>query len=136
MARSKKILVNKIEISILEKDNKDYICLTDMAKEKSDNSRAADVIKNWLRTRNTIEYLGAWEQLYNPNFKVVEFDHFRKLSGSNSFVLSPKEWRKTTNAIGIFTKSGRYGGTYADKDIAFHFGMWISPIFQLYIVND
>lgn len=136
MSKGKKIVVKDIEISILEKDSKDYICLTDMAKEKSDDSRAADVIKNWIRTRNAIEYLGAWEQLYNPNFKVVEFDHFRKSSGSNSFVLSPKEWCKVTKAIGIFTKSGRYGGTYADKDIAFHFGMWISPIFQLYVVKE
>lgn len=107
-----------------------------MALGKGDSKRAADVIKNWLRNKNTVEYLGYWEQLNNPDFKVVEFDHFRNEAGTNAFVLSPKEWIASTNAIGIEAKPGRYGGTYAHTDIAFQFGMWISPKFQLYIVKE
>lgn len=108
----KKIEVEKIIISITSKNENDYISLTDMAKGKGDKVRAADVIKNWLRTRTTIEFLGTWETLYNPNFKVVEFDHFKKSAGLPSFVLSPKMWAEKTNAIGIFSKSGKYGETY------------------------
>lgn len=131
-----KIKVQDVLVSIMPTDTDDFISLTDMALGKGDESRAADVIKSWMRTKNTIEYLGAWEQLYNPNFKVVEFDHFRNDAGSNSFVLSTKEWVEKTNAIGIISKQGRYGGTYAHKDIAFEFGSWVSPMFKLYLIKE
>ena len=125
-----------VEISIVTSiNNEDYISLTDIAKYKNPEF-PADVIKNWLRVRSTIEFLGLWEQLYNQNFKLVEFDQFKIESGSNSFVLSPQKWIKTTNAIGIVSKSGRYGGTYAYKDIAFEFASWVSPEFKLYIIQD
>ena len=136
MSKVNKIVVDNVSISITEIDKEDYICLTDMAKGKDDDVRAADRIKTWIKSRSTVEFLGAWEQIYNPKFKVVEFEHFRNESGSNSFVLSPKEWVETTDAIGIFSKSGRYGGTYAHKDIAFEFGSWISPMFKLYIIKE
>ncbi|GAI32167.1 unnamed protein product, partial [marine sediment metagenome] len=106
------------------------------AKSKEGDNRAADIIKNWIRNRGTIEFIGTWEQLYNPNFKVVEFDHFRKSAGLPTFVLSPKQWVEKTNAIGIFSKSGRYGGTYAHRDIAFEFGAAISPVFKLYLIKE
>ena len=125
-----------VEISIVTSiNNEDYISLTDIAKYKNPEF-PADVIKNWLRVRRTIEFLGLWEQLHNQNFKLVEFDQFKIESGSNSFVLSPQKWIKTTNAIGIVSKSGRYGGTYAYKDIAFEFASWVSPEFKLYIIQD
>ena len=114
----------------------DYICLTDMAGAKSDEVRAADVIKNWLRNRYTIEFLGTWEQIHNPNFKVVEFDHFRMQAGLPNFVLSVSEWLEKTNAIGLVVKKGRYGGTYAHKDIAFEFGSAISVPFKLYLIEE
>lgn len=107
-----------------------------MAQAKSDASRAADVIKNWIRTRTTLEFLGTWEKIYNPNFKVVEFDHFKTQAGLPSFVLSPKLWVEKTNAIGIFSKAGRYGGTYAHKDIAFEFGSAISAEFKIYLIKE
>ncbi len=132
----KTIEVENTIISITSKNKNDYISLTDMAKGKGDKVRAADVIKNWLRTRTTIEFLGTWETLYNPNFKVVEFDHFKKSAGLHTFVLSPKTWVEKTNAIGIYSKSGRYGGTYAHKDIAFEFGSAISPVFKLYLIKE
>ena len=125
-----------VEISIVTSiNNEDYISLTDIAKYKNPEF-PADVIKNWLRVHSTIEFLGLWEQLHNQNFKLVEFDQFKIESGSNSFVLSPQKWIKTTNAIGIVSKSGRYGGTYAYKDIAFEFASWVSPEFKLYIIQD
>ena len=125
-----------VEISIVTSiNNEDYISLTDIAKYKNPEF-PADVIKNWLRVRSTIEFLGLWEQFHNQNFKLVEFDQFKIESGSNSFVLSPQKWIKTTNAIGIVSKSGRYGGTYAYKDIAFEFASWVSPEFKLYIIQD
>lgn len=111
-----------------------YISLTDMARYKSDEPTA--VISNWMRNRNTIEYLGLWEHLNNPNFKPLEFERFRNESGLNSFVLSPQKWINATEAIGIISKSGRYGGTYAHKDIAFEFGAWISPTFKLYLIKE
>lgn len=126
---------NSTEISVLIGNESDYICLTDMAHFK-DKERTDYVIQNWLRTRSTIEYLGAWEQLYNPNFNPTEFDGFRNSAGLNSFTLTAKQWIQKTNAIGIMSKAGRYGGTYAHKDIAFNFGMWLSPTFQLYIVKE
>lgn len=136
MASSKAIEVQKINVSITDFKGQDYICLTDMAKAKTDESRAADVIKNWIRTRYTLEFLGSWEKIYNPNFKVVEFDHFKTQAGLPSFVLSPMNWVEKTNAIGIFSKAGRYGGTYAHKDIAFEFGSAISPEFKLYLIKE
>ena len=130
------ITVQDINISITTINDNDYICLTDMAKAKDDENRAADIIKNWLRNRGTIEFLGTWESIYNPNFKVVEFDHFRKEAGLPTFTLSVNGWVEKTNAIGIFSKQGKYGGTYAHKDIAFEFGAAISPIFKLYIIKE
>ena len=127
-----KIIVQNTEITVLSHDDKDYISLTDMANGKQSESRAADVIKNWIRTRYTIEFLGTWEMIHNPNFKVVEFDHFRMQAGLPSFVMSVSE----TNAIGIIVKKGRYGGTYAFKDIAFEFGTAISVPFKLYLIEE
>ena len=121
-----KIMVQNTEITVLSYNDKDYISLTDMANGKQSESRAADIIKNWIRTRYTIEFLGTWEMIHNPNFKVVEFDHFRMQAGLPSFVMSVSEWVEKTNAIGIIVKKGRYGGTYAFKDIAFEFGTAIS----------
>lgn len=112
----------------------DYISLTDIAKYKSD--APDDVIKNWMRNRETIEFIGLWEQLNNPDFKPVEFDGFRMAAGRNAFVLSPKKWIDATGAIGIQSKSGRYGGTFAHVDIAMEFASWISPEFKLYIIKD
>ncbi len=130
------ILVQEIPVSISQHKDQDYICLTDMAKARTDSARAADVIKNWIRTRTTLEFLGTWEKMYNPDFKVVEFDHFKSEAGLPSFVLSPSQWVERTNAIGIFSKAGRYGGTYAHKDIAFEFGSAISPEFKLYLIKE
>lgn len=124
-----------LDISVISQGNdNDYISLTDIAKYRSEDPN--DVIKNWLRNRETIEFLGLWEQLNNPSFKPVEFDGFRKEAGRNVFVLSPQKWIESTNAIGITSKSGRYGGTFAHKDIAFEFASWISPEFKLYIIKD
>ena len=107
-----------------------------MANAKTGQARAADVIKNWIRTRTTLEFLGTWEQLYNPNFNVVEFDHFKMQAGLPSFVLSTGEWITKTNAIGIYVKQGKYGGTYAHKDIAFEFGSAISAVFRLFLIKE
>lgn len=121
--------------AILTTEDNDYLSLTDIAKYKNLEA-PADVMKNWLRLRNTIEYLGIWEQLHNPKFNPVEFDQFRNASGANSFTLSPQKWIGATNAIGIQSKAGRYGGTYAHSDIAFKFAAWLSPEFELYIIKD
>lgn len=130
-----KINANGTEISVISKGTEDdYISLTDIAKYKSDEPN--DVIRNWIRNRDTIEFLGLWEQLNNPDFKPVEFDGFKNEAGKNSFVLSPQKWIESTNAIGIISKSGRYGGTFAHKDIAFEFASWVSPEFKLYIIKD
>jgi len=136
MSKKLKIVVQETEINIERFKDEDYISLTDMAKSKDDESRAADVIKNWIRNRTTIEFLGTWETLYNKNFKVVEFDHFRKDAGLPTFTMSVSSWVGKTNAIGIYSKSGKYGGTYAHKDIAFEFGGAISPIFKLYTIKE
>lgn len=129
-----KISVQDTKVTIIMFNDSDYISLTDIAKHKSDDPTA--VIGNWMRNRNTIEYLGIWESLYNPNFKPLEFEGFRKEAGLNAFTLSPQKWINTTNAIGIISKSGRYGGTFAHKDIAFKFASWISVEFELYIVKE
>ena len=136
MQKNKIITVQNLPIAITKEDKDDYICITDIAAAKADGSRAADVIKNWMRNRNTLEFLGAWEQIYNDDFKVVEFDHFKQQAGLHTFVLSASEWIEKTNAIGIFVKKGRYGGTYAHKDIAFEFASAISPIFKLYLIKE
>ncbi|HBE77812.1 MAG TPA: DNA-binding protein [Firmicutes bacterium] len=130
-----KITVLNNEITVYSQKNEDYICITDIAKYKN-SDRTDDLIRNWLRNRNTIEFLGIWEQLNNPNFKPVEFDGFRKSAGLNSFTLTPGQWIEKTNAIGIISKPGRYGGTYAHKDIAFEFASWISVEFKLYLIKE
>ncbi|SHJ47015.1 KilA-N domain-containing protein [Tangfeifania diversioriginum] len=112
----------------------DFISLTDIAKHKSDDPSA--VIGNWMRNRNTIDFLGIWESLYNPDFKPLEFEGYRNQAGLNAFTLSAKKWTETTNAIGFVVKSGRYGGTFAHKDIAFKFASWISVEFELYVVKE
>ncbi|WP_348825315.1 KilA-N domain-containing protein [Flavobacterium aestuarii] len=130
------LIVQNIPINLTSFINEDFICLTDMANGKESESRAADIIKNWLRNRYTIEFLGTWELINNPNFKVVEFDHFKTQAGLPSFVLSASEWIEKTNAIGITVKKGKYGGTYAHKDIAFEFGSAISVTFKLYLIKE
>ncbi|MGM9585000.1 MAG: KilA-N domain-containing protein [Faecousia sp.] len=130
------ITVQDVPVTVMQVDQSDYISLTDMAKARTDSTRAADVIKNWLRTRSTLEFLGTWEIMYNPDFKVVEFDHFKNEAGLHTFTLSAKEWIEKTNAIGMYVQAGRYGGTYAHKDIAFEFGSAISPIFKLYLLKE
>lgn len=130
------ITVQDVPVTVISLDQNDYISLTDMAKARTDANRAADVIKNWLRSRTTLEFLGTWEVMYNPDFKVVEFDHFRSEAGLHTFTLSAKEWIEKTNAIGMYVQAGRYGGTYAHKDIAFEFGSAISPVFKLYLLKE
>jgi len=135
MAINKKINVQGFDVVLYQTNEEDYLSLTDIARYKDANN-TDDIIKNWLRNRNTVELLGYWEIMYNPSFKPVEFDGFRKQAGLNSFVLTPKKWIETTNAIGIVSKSGRYGGTFAHKDIAFEFASWISIEFKLYIIKE
>jgi hypothetical protein len=135
MMKNKKIEVKGREIVVYSKNNDDYISLTDIARFKNLNE-PKDVVKNWMRTRSTIEFIGLWEKIHNPNFKGVEFDSFLFEAGSNSFVLSPSKWIESTNAIGIISKSGRYGGTFAHKDIAFEFASWISAEFKLYLIVE
>ena len=127
-----KLKVLESNITIVKDD---YISLTDIAKHK-DGSDANEIIRNWLRNRNTIEFLGTWEKIYNDDFKPLEFDGFRKEAGLNTFTLSTKKWVESTNAIGLISKSGRYGGTYAHKDIAFEFAAWISVEFKLYLIKE
>ena len=136
MKKTTSITVQDVPVTIMNVDQRDYISLTDMAKARTDAGRAADGIKNWLRARSTLEFLGTWEVMYNPNFKVVEFDHFKSEAGLHTFTLSAKEWIEKTNAVGIYVQAGRYGGTYAHKDIAFEFGSAISPVFKLYLLKE
>jgi hypothetical protein len=136
MAKNKTIQVQNIPIAVSTGGGHDFICLTDMANAKEGESRAADIIKNWLRNRYTLEFLGTWEQMHNPDFKVVEFDHFKMQAGLPSFVLSVSEWIEKTNAKGITVKKGKYGGTYAHVDIAFEFGSAISASFKLYLIKE
>jgi len=123
------------DIRVFTGEQKDYISLTDIARYKK-SDRTDDLIRNWIRNRNTIEFIGIWEQLNNPEFKPVEFDGFRKEAGLNSFTLTPKQWIEKTNAIGLISKAGRYGGTYAHKDIAFEFATWISVEFKIYLIKE
>ena len=127
-----KINVKDTEITVVQVNNEDYLCLTDMLKAKDGDF----FITDWLRNRNTLEYIGIWEKVYNPAFNYVEFAIIKSQSGLNSFKISVKEFVERTNAISIQAKAGRYGGTYAHKDIAFEFAMWISPEFKIYIVKE
>lgn len=135
MAKNKKINVQGVEIVVYENNQDDYFSITDLARHK-DAQHTDSIIQNWMRNRNTIELLGFWETIYNPNFKPLEFEGFRKQAGLNSFVMTPKKWIETTNAIGIVSKSGRYGGTFAHKDIALEFASWISIEFKLYVIKE
>jgi hypothetical protein len=130
-----KIQVLSKEITIQTQHEEDYISLTDIARYK-DAERTDYIIQNWLRNRNTIEFLGIWEHLNNPGFNPIEFDGIRKQSGLNSFILTAKRWIESTNAIGLISKPGRYGGTFAHKDIAFEFASWISVEFKLYLIKE
>jgi hypothetical protein len=127
-----KINVKGTDINVIQIDNSDYISLTDMAHSQM----GAHIIIKWLSLKSTIEYIGEWEILFNPDFNYTEFGTIKNSAGSNNFVLSVKQWIESTHAIGITAKAGRYGGTYAHKDIAFHFGMWISAKFQLLLVKE
>lgn len=133
--KNRKIEVHGNLVTIAINFNQDYISLTDIARYKH-SDRTDDLIRNWLRNRNTIEFLGIWEQINNPDFNAVEFDGFRKEAGLNSFTLTPKQWIAKTNAVGIVSKAGRYGGTYAHKDIAFEFATWISVEFKIYLIKE
>ena len=127
-----KINVQDIEVSVIKVNGEDYICLTDIARHQLQEH----IIFKWMSLKSTIDYLGEWEILYNPYFNCTEFGTIRNAAGGNNFVLSTKMWIERTNAIGIYSKSGRYGGTYAHKDLAYHFGMWISPRFHLLLVKE
>jgi len=133
--KNNQLTVKGADIRIITGKQQDYISLTDIARYKK-RERTDDLIRNWIRNRNTVEFIGIWEQLNNPDFKPVEFDGFRKKAGLNSFTLTPKQWIEKTNAIGIVSKAGRYGGTYAHKDIAFEFATWISVEFKLYLIKE
>jgi hypothetical protein len=128
-----KIIVDGAEISIIKHVNEDYFSITDIVKRFENNNT---IIGNWLRRKDTIEYLGIWERIHNQNFKLLEFEEFTQSAGTNRFTLSPQQWIAKTSAIGIISKSGKYGGTYAHRDIAMHFAMWVSPEFQLLIVKE
>jgi hypothetical protein len=134
-AKTSTIAVRGTAISIISGKDGDYLSLTDIARHR-DSSEPFAVINNWMRGRSTIEFLGLWEQLSNPGFKPLEFERFRNEAGSNYFVLSPQRWIEATLAVGITSKSGRYGGTYAHRDIAFEFASWISPSFKLYLIRE
>src|SRR5690554_2893148 len=132
MSKKETITVQGTEIIVISEKNDDYICLTDMAKRQE----GEDHIRNWMRNRNTLEFLGTWEMLHNPAFKGVEFDTFLHEAGANRFNMTPRKWIEATDAIGIISKAGRNGGTYAHKDIAFEFGSWLSPVFKLYLITE
>jgi hypothetical protein len=135
MAKKNEIIVRDISIKTITIDGVDYICITDIAKQKN-GIDPNGVVANWMRNRNTIEYLGLWETLHNANFNPLEFEGFRKEAGLNAFTLSPTRWIEATNAIGLISKLGRYGGTYAISDIAFKFANWVSVEFELYLVME
>jgi len=133
MVKNKSIIVNDTKISITSMKDEDYICLTDITKG---HENGIALIENWLRNKNTIEFLGVWEELNNPDFNSLEFEGIKNNAGLNRFHISVKKWADTTNAKGVISKTGRYGGTYAHKDIAFEFASWISPVFKLYIIKE
>ena len=135
MTKNQIINVQGRVIALITNQSKDYISLTDIARYRNEKETFS-VINNWMRSRSTIEFLGLWEKLSNPDFKPIEFERFKNEAGSNYFVLSPQRWIEATNAIGIISKSGRYGGTFAHKDIAFEFASWISSEFKLYLIIE
>ena len=135
MAKKNDIIVEDVVIKTMAKNGIDYLCITDIAKKKNADDPNG-VISNWMRNRNTVEFLGIWEALHNPHFNPLEFEGFRKEAGLNAFTLSPSRWIEATNAIGIISQPGRYGGTYAQTDIAFEFTSWISVEFRLYLVME
>ena len=135
MAKQKEIIVKDTSIRTMSQNGSDYICITDIARQKNPLEPNA-VVANWMRNRNTIEYLGLWEMLNNPNFNPIEFEGFRNQAGLNAFTLSPGRWIEATNATGLISASGRYGGTYAQRDIAFKFASWVSVEFELYLVKE
>ncbi|MDF7805884.1 KilA-N domain-containing protein [Pontiellaceae bacterium B12219] len=135
MGKAQKIEVLEQPVTVQKLHEDDYICITDIARHR-DKERSDYIIQNWMRNRNTIEFLGIWEQLNNPDFNSIEFDGIRNQAGLNSFSLTPKRWIGTTGAIGIVAKTGRYGGTFAHKDIAFEFASWVSVEFKLYLIKE
>ena len=136
MKKGAELVANGRSVRMMKVEGEDYICLTDIARQKN-SEFPADVVRNWMRSKMTVAFLGLWEQLHNPNFKLVEFDQFKNEAGLNSFVLPPQVWIEKTNAIGIISKSGRYGGgTFAHHDIAFEFASWVSVEFKLYLITD
>lgn len=135
MAKSKKIEVKGTEILVYTEKDDEYISLTDIARFR-DADRSDYILQNWMRNRSTIEFIGLWELFNNPDFKSIEFDGIKNLAGSNSFALTPKRWIETTRAIGIVSKTGRYGGTFAHRDIAFEFASWLSAEFKFYLIKE
>jgi hypothetical protein len=135
MAKSSKIEVKGTEVTLFTSKEKDFISLTDIARYR-DSDRSDYILQNWMRNRSTIEFMGLWELFNNPGFNSIEFDGIKNMSGSNSFSLTPKRWIESTNAIGIVAKTGRYGGTYAHKDIAFEFASWLSAEFKFYFIKE
>lgn len=135
MSKNSNIVVKDVIIKTIIRDGIDYICITDIARQKNP-IEPKDVVKNWMRQKNTLEYLGLWEKLNNPMFKGVEFDSLFSEAGSNSFTMSPSRWMELTGAIGIITKNGAGGGTYAQRDIAFKFASWVSVEFELYLIKE
>jgi hypothetical protein len=134
-AKRNTVEVQGASVAIISQNRQDFISLTDIARFKNPE-RSDDLVRNWLRNRNTVEFLGIWEKLHNPDFNSVEFDGIKIQTGLNSFILTPKQWIEKTGAIGIISSTGRYGGTYAHKDIAFEFGSWLSPEFKLYLIKE
>ncbi|RKR10067.1 KilA domain-containing protein [Flavobacterium sp. 90] len=135
MSKNKKINVKGIDIVLYEDNKEDFISLTDIARHR-DNERSDYILQNWMRNRSTIEFIGLWEKFNNPDFNSIEFDGIKNMAGSNSFSLTPKRWIESTNAIGIISKTGRYGGTFAHKDIAFEFATWLSAEFKFYLIKE
>jgi hypothetical protein len=137
MSKTKRttLAVKGASVDVLSENRQDFISLTDIARFKNPE-RSDDLVRNWLRNRNTVEFLGIWETLHNPDFNSVEFDGIRIQTGLNSFILTPKQWIEKTAAVGIISSTGRYGGTYAHKDIAFEFASWVSVEFKLYLIKE
>lgn len=135
MTKTKTIKVKGSKVALLSQDTESYISLTDIARYR-DADRSDYILQNWMRNRGTIEFIGLWEQLNNPDFNSIEFDGFKNEAGANSFSLTPKRWIEATNSVGMVSKAGRYGGTYAHRDIAFEFASWISPEFKLYLIKE
>jgi hypothetical protein len=133
--KNREIEVLDTPVKVARITEEDFISLTDIARHR-DKNRTDDLVRNWIRNRNTVEFLGIWEQIHNPDFKPVEFDGFRKQAGLNSFTLTPKQWIERTRAVGIVSRAGRYGGTFAHSDIAFEFASWISVEFKLYLIKE